>query len=121
MAKKIKIAGTTYDVPELDFNGVSDLADNGVDLFSPKIKRKSAVSIARAVVAWITDSDLDEAGDILQNHIVNGGDVAEITEAFNEAVEKSNFILALKNRTEKTMAGIQDHKKKQTKVQTADE
>lgn len=111
----VTINGRDYDVPELNNNAIIDLADNGLDIFSKNFKKKSTLSVARGIIAWIEDIDIEEAGDELQNHIVNGGNLISIVEAFNVALSNSGFIKALTERAKAEEAGVvpQDHKKKQ--------
>lgn len=111
---KVTINGKDYVVPELNNNAICDLADNGFDILSPAFKKKNPMSIARSLVAWIMGIDLEDAGDVLQEHIENGGELAPIIEAFGNAVSESGFIKALTLRANAKQAGVepQDHKKK---------
>lgn len=121
MAKTIEINGRRVRFPELDFNAVSDLSENGVDIMSPKSMAKKPIASARAIVAWVLDMDLEMAGKEIQAHIINGGDLAPIFEALNEQVEDSAFFKALAERERKSRLGIEDHKKKQKKTPKEDE
>ena len=111
MASKVTINDKVYPVPELDFNAVCELNELGVDIMNAKAMRKNALIAARAIVAWIMDADVEEAGMEIQEHIVGGGGLEEIFEAFNAAVSSSGFFTAMGNR--KTP---QDHKRKATKA-----
>jgi len=117
MARTIEINGRKYKFPEIDFNAVCDLADNGVDIMNPKTIIKKPIPAARAIVAWILDTDIETAGAEIQSHILSGGDLAPIFEAMNSEVEESGFFKSLLKREESAKLNLQDHKKKQKSVQ----
>lgn len=112
--KNVTINGKEYDVPELDNNAIIELADNGLDIFSKSFKKKSTLSAARAIIAWIEGIDVEDAGEEMQNHIINGGDLQELLEAFNTAIGESGFINALMTRAKAERTGVapQDHRRK---------
>ena len=102
-----------YDVPELDFNAVCDLADRGIDILNTNTMQKNALGTARGFCAWVMGVDTATAGREIQQHILNGGDIATIIDAFTKAVEESGFFNAISNR----MPAPQDHKRKVRKAQ----
>ena len=109
---KVTINDNVYTVPELSFNAVCDLAEYGVDIMNPKAMRKNAVNAARGIAAWIMDMDIEEAGIEIQNHVIGGGTLDVIFEAFSTAVNESGFFEAMKERKVP-----QDHKKKAVKTE----
>ena len=115
MAKKLVINGTEYEYPEMDFNAICDLQENGVDVFNPKTMSKKPILTARAIVAWALGVDVEEAGEEIQKHIINGGNLDGLFTGFFEVVEESGFFKSLKGRNEKTVEP-QDHKRKQQKA-----
>ena len=117
MSRTIEINGRNYKMPEIEFNAICDLADNGVDIMNPKSIVKRPIPAARAIVAWVLDTDIESAGKEIQSHILNGGDLAPIFEAFNGEVEDSNFFKALAKREQDARPNLQDHKKKQREAQ----
>lgn len=117
MARTIEINGRKYRFPEIDFNAVCDLADKGVDIMNPKTIIKKPIPAARAIVAWIFDTDIETAGAEIQSHILAGGDLAPIFEVMNSEVEESGFFKSLLEREESAKLNLQDHKKKQKSVQ----
>ena len=113
----VEINGTVYRFPELDFNAVCDLQESGVDVLNPKAMKRKPITIARAILAWVMDEDLETAGREIQRHVINGGDVSAIFDGFFKAVEESGFMKSLSakanaGREEKTVE-LQDHKRKQ--------
>lgn len=107
---KVTINDNVYTVPELSFNAVCDLAEYGVDIMNPKAMKKNAVNAARGIAAWIMDCEVEEAGVEIQNHVIGGGNLDVIFEAFSTAVNESGFFEAMNKRKGVTP---QDHKKKQ--------
>lgn len=121
MSRNIEINGRTYRFPDIDFNAVCDLADQGVDIMNPKTFMKKPIPAARAIVAWILDTDVESAGKEIQAHILGGGDLSPIFEAFNSEVENSGFFNALQKREENARANLQDHKKKQKAIKSSED
>ena len=111
MANKVTINDVVYEVPELDFNAVCELQELGVNIMNPKAMRRNAVNAARAIVAWIMNTEVEDAGVEIQEHIIGGGSLEVIFEAFSTAVSNSGFFSAMQNR--KTP---QDHKRKAQKA-----
>lgn len=119
MARTVEINGTTYTVPELDFNAVAELSENGVDIFSRKNGKKNALQLIRGIAAWIMGTDVDEAGTEIGEHIIANGELPPLMDILREEIETSNFLNALRGKSEKegTLSKIpQDHKRKATKT-----
>ena len=114
MKRTVVINNVEYEVPEINFNALCDLADYGVDILNPKQMKKSTINSARAIVAWITDSDVEAAGELIQAHMIAGNGITEIFDAFTQAVEDSDFFKALKNQEGRKPVQPQDHKRKMT-------
>lgn len=96
MTTSVKINGTDYIVPEVNFNAVCDLAERGVDVMSIRnTVKKNPVGVLRGIAAWIMGVDEETAGDEVQEHILNGGAADDIFIAFTKVMEESNFIKAL--------------------------
>ena len=115
MAKTVEINGTVYDVPELNFNAIAELAENGIDIFDRKVGKKSTLSIVRGIAAWIMGCDVEEAGNEIQAHMIENGDLPPIIDLFREEVNNSVFIKKLVEK--KARKEPQDHKRKATKTE----
>ena len=109
MSNTIILANKTYDIPELDFNAVCELSERGVDILDSKSFTKNPIIAARNITAWMTKTSVIDAGNIIQEHVIDGGDIADIFNAFNEAIEASGFIHSLQARGVKKP---QDRKRK---------
>lgn len=97
----LKINGKDYKEAEIDFNAVCELEDMGIKIFN--LKGVSGAKIARAYTALCMGGAdmLDVAGVEINNHIINGGKIETITDAFGKAVNDSGFFQALKATAEK--------------------
>lgn len=82
-----------YKIPNLDFNAVCELEDMGVSMSNLS---KTPMSGLRGFFALSFDNNKDFAGAEIQEHMVNGGDIKNISEALVKAVENSGFFQALK-------------------------
>jgi len=114
---KVTINDVVYTVPELNFNAVCTLAEAGVDIMNTKAMRKNVVNSARGIVAWIMDVEPEEAGNEIEQHVINGGTIDTIFEAFGKAVDESGFFSAMR---ESKKVVPQDHKRKAAKSANAD-
>lgn len=111
----LRINGKDYKEAEIDFNAVCELEDMGIKIFN--LKGVSGAKIARAYAALCMGGAdmLDLAGVEINNHIINGGKLEAITEAFGKAVNESGFFQALKATTEQGDTASEKKKTPQTK------
>lgn len=96
----LRINGKDYKEAEIDFNAVCELEDMGIKLFN--LRGVTGMKIARAYAALCMGGAelLDAAGQEINQHIINGGKLETITDAFGKAVNESGFFQALKATTE---------------------
>ena len=87
----MKINGTTYKMPELNFNAMCQLEDMGISLADFDKKPMAAI---RGFLA-LAIGDTETAGKELEAHIVNGCDFSEIADVIAKAVQNSGFFQAL--------------------------
>jgi hypothetical protein len=81
-------------MPEITFNSVCELEDLGVsmkDLDPHNLK----ISIIRAVFAFASGMNLEDAGKEMQAHMVAGGSLVELVDDFWKAINSSDFFQAL--------------------------
>ena len=104
----LKINGKNYEELEIDFNAVCELEDMGIKIFN--LKGVSGAKLARAYTALCMGGAemLDAAGEEINQHIINGGKLDEITAAFGKAVQDSGFFQALKATAEKKNTAIKE-------------
>lgn len=82
------INGVVYTAKEFDFNMVCDLEDMGIALDQANKKMLSTSRAYFAICAGITS---DEAGLLLQAHVVNGGSFESLMEAMAKEMDNSGF------------------------------
>ena len=113
--RMLRINGKDYQNAEINFNAVCELEDMGIKIFN--LKGVSGAKLARAYVALCMGGAdmLDVAGVEINQHIINGGKLDTITEAFSKAVNESGFFQALKATTEKGSTTSEKQEAPQTK------
>ena len=91
MKNTFTINGKKYEAVPFTFNAVCDLEDMG---FSIEDMDRKAVSMIRAYFALCV-GDVETAGNELEAHIVNGGDLSELSEAIGKEINNSGFFKAM--------------------------
>ena len=92
---RFTVNGVTYTAKPFDFETLCDLEVAGVNIQSIDTMSFSLVRGYFAVCAGI---DKSEAASLIQTHIVNGGNMEDISEAMNKEMEDSDFFRALAKR-----------------------
>ena len=87
----VTINGKTYKIPELDFNAVCELEENGICLLNMDRKDRKIATMIRGLVAWIMGTDVETASEEIQNHISGGGDIGEVMTKVTQAINESSF------------------------------
>ena len=89
------INGKEYKAKEMDFNFMCLLDDEGVSL--DEIDTKT-IKFLRAYFSYCSGLKSETAGQELNMHMINGGNLDGLSTAMFEAGEKSAFLQALTNR-----------------------
>ena len=87
----VTINGTEYQIPELNFDAVCELEEYGVYLLSMTKEDRRFATMIRGLAAWIMKTDKATASREIQEHIRKGGNVVDILDALNDAMEESGF------------------------------
>lgn len=93
----MKINGIEYKNVPLDFNAVCKLEEMGVDITNVD---GMVMTAARAYAALCMRKPVSVAGQEIEKHVMSGGTLNEIYEAFGAEVEKSGFFQALQKQAE---------------------
>ena len=111
----LRINGKDYKEAEIDFNAICELEDMGISLFN--LRGVSGAKIARAYAALCMGGKdmIDAAGAEINLHIINGGNLATITDAFGKAVSESGFFQALKATAEQKNTTNEEQEAPKTK------
>lgn len=101
----ITINDKEYKIPEVNFDAICELEENGIQLVGMDRKNVKMLTMIRGIAAWIMGVDIHTASRELEAHILNGGDATEIMTAFMTEADKSGFFGGKKKQP-------QDHNKK---------
>lgn len=99
--KTFTVNSKKYTAKEIDVTALCVFEECGLELKDIGKINKKIFSFLRAYISFCGDIDADEAGVELNQHIVNGGNLEDVTKAFTEALKNSNFFRALNKGTEK--------------------
>lgn len=111
--KSIVLNGQTYNIPEMTFEQICRLEENGVYLLNINRKDRNVASMLRGIVAWIIDAEPEVASATIQAHLEKGGRIDDILIAVREAMEESGFFGSKQARQEKPARPmLQDHQRK---------
>ena len=94
--EKMTINGRVYPAKELDFNFVCELGNQGINIDEIDSKIFPAI---RTYVAWCMGTTVEVAGEEINQHIINGGNLDELSNAFANAGETSGFFRAINKTT----------------------
>ena len=98
--RTIQINGKKYQSAELTFNNVCRMEEMDAPI---TYGAKVSFSMLRAYLALCMNTSKENAGDELEKHIINGGNMDDLADAMNEAVENSDFFRKLQETaTEET-------------------
>ena len=89
---KFTINGTDYEGAKYNYNTHCNLSEMGVNALEI---RKKPESVARAYFAISSGLTVEEAGDEIEQHIINGGDLSEIIIALLKEMDKSDFFRSI--------------------------
>lgn len=90
--KTFEINKVVYKGKEISFNAMCEFEDHGVSF--DEIDKKP-MKFAREYLAFCGDMNSAKAGQEIEKHIVDGGDLSGLYESLAEAVETSGFFRAM--------------------------
>ena len=83
----------------LTFNVICQLSDNGLDITDME---KKSLQLLRGWVAICMKTTTEKAGEEIEKHCMNGGDINDILSAFQKAVEDSGFFQSVQGLQKKS-------------------
>ena len=92
MTRTFTVNGKLYQAREITFNAICELEDAGVSLTEIESK---PISTVRSYFAICLGGNKEVAGQEIEKHIINGGNLDEIMTAFREELADSDFFQAL--------------------------
>ena len=87
----VTINGKEYPIPEMDFDTVCQLEENGISLLGMDERNPKIATMLRAFVAWIMGVDTRRASIEINEHLKNGGNLLELMTVITDALEDSGF------------------------------
>lgn len=92
MVRTVEICHKSYKLPVPGFREITRLEALGYSLFQMIQKRQVMFNtICMACVSLVMDVDYDDALDIVEQHISEGGDIVAPATAFLEALAESEY------------------------------
>lgn len=109
---KVKINNKNYEVPQLTFKHFTKMEEQGFSIVDA-FQKKQMMLIAMGFTCVVADVDRDEAENLLEQHILGGGNLGSIVGSFVEASNKSDFF--------KKMLGAEEKKAEKKKATATEE
>lgn len=91
---KVKINNKTYEVPELNFRHSKMMEQMGLPV-EGMMNRKYIFSAVSAFTAIVAQCEPEIADNLVEQHIMGGGSLETIYEAFAKAINDSGFFRKL--------------------------
>lgn len=88
---QVKINGKNYTVPQMGFKDMAAMEEIAGTSLINIFQKNQAFILAEAFVGAVAGCDKEEAGRLCEQHVMGGGDLADIYEAFTKAVNESGF------------------------------
>ncbi|MBO7132249.1 hypothetical protein J6V85_03290 [Candidatus Saccharibacteria bacterium] len=86
------INGKEYQDKNIDFNFICNLEEAGISLEGLD---KRPMSFIRFYVAHCMGVSVEDAGAEMEQHLIDGGDFADIMKIFTEKMNESDFFQAM--------------------------
>lgn len=115
---KVKINNKTYDVQEMKIGEYTHIEEQGFSIIDAFQKRQHML-LALGLVCGVLHCERTEAEHVLEQHVLGGGTVVELSSAFVELVYESDFfrkMLGMKTKADEK----KEEKKKQKAAETQD-
>lgn len=97
MVNRFTVNNVTYTAKPFDFGMICDLETMGVSLSDAD---KKGMSFIRGYFAVCADMDKEDAALEIQNHLVNGGSLDDISNAMAKEMNESDFFRAIAKKHE---------------------
>ena len=94
--KDFKLNGKKVTPKPITFNTICDLEDRGFDISE---MGTHTMSFIRVFVALWEKISIEKAGDEIEAHINNGGDIAVLMDAITDAINESGFFKGAGNES----------------------
>ena len=116
MDRLLKLNGRTYKAADFDLNLICDFEDRGITL--DDISNKM-FSVLRQYVASSVETDVKTAGNMLSEHLKNGGKLEDISDVMSAAMEDSGFFRSTSESKDQTTSTRTRKKKSESEEVTS--
>ena len=106
---KFTVNGKEYEGAKYNYNVSCLFEEMGVAISD--LGRKPQ-SVLRAYLAISGDMDVEEAGNEIEQHLIAGGNLRDMTNVLNTELSESGFFKSLLTMTDETPEETQEKKKK---------
>ena len=97
MVNRFTVNNVTYTAKPFDFGMICDLETMGVSIADAD---KKGMSLVRGYFAVCADLDKDDAAKEIQEHLINGGALDDISDAMAKEMNDSDFFRAIAKKHE---------------------
>ena len=97
---EVKINNKKYKVPQLGFGHFVQMEEMGF-VVQDMLSKNQVFSTATAFTGIVTGLGKEESENLIQQHILGGGKISTIMDAFNEAAIESDFFRKMMGLEEK--------------------
>ena len=115
---KVKINNKNYDVPELTFKHFTKMEEQGFSIVEA-FQKKQMMLMAMGFTCAVTWLDREEAEDLLEQHVLGGGDIRNIVNTFGKAINESDFFKKMLGVTEKNTERMNQETEKEITMEEA--
>ena len=109
---KFTINGKEYRAAKFNYNTACELEEYGVKVENLNKKPKNAL---RAYFAISSGMDIDDAGEEIERHILNGGSMQELSVALLTELDKSAFFGKIVEKAREKMEAEDEEEKTEDK------
>lgn len=93
--KSFELNGKKITPKAITFNTICELEEKGYDISEMGTK---TMSFIRIFVAMWTGKSIEDAGNEIEEHISNGGDISVVLDALSDAINESGFFNGSKGK-----------------------
>lgn len=116
---KVKINNKEYKVKELTISHYTKMEEQGFSIIDA-FRKGQTMLIAMGFTCAVTGLDREEAEELLTQHVLGGGNIQDITNAFGKALSESDFFKKMfgmdkvetKDKAEETETETEETEKK---------
>lgn len=116
----VKINNKNYNVPELNFRHSKMMEQMGLPV-EGMMSRRYIFTIVSAFTAIVAKCEPEQADHLIEQHVMGGGNLESIFEAYAQAINDSAFfreLLRLNEQEEKSVKKSQSRKTEQKLSET---